>query len=126
MCRILVLTPKVMESCVFRNIASCSLLKFSQTLGRTFCFHHQDWRISQARNHHETARSRILIGLAFGPEDGGCRSHRKKYKRGGARFDRLCGLVVRVLDYRSRGPGFDSLALPKKKVVGLEGVHSSS
>jgi hypothetical protein len=33
--------------------------------------------------------------------------------------DRLCGLVVRVLDYRSRGPGFDSLAL-QKKVVGLE------
>jgi hypothetical protein len=32
--------------------------------------------------------------------------------------DRLCGLVIRVLDYRSRGPGFDSRAL--KKVVGLE------
>jgi hypothetical protein len=30
--------------------------------------------------------------------------------------DRLCGLVVRVLDYRCRGLG----ALPKKKVVGLE------
>jgi hypothetical protein len=29
--------------------------------------------------------------------------------------DRLCGLVVRVLGYRSRGP-----ALPEKKVVGLE------
>jgi hypothetical protein len=29
--------------------------------------------------------------------------------------DRLCGLVVRVLGYRSGGP-----ALPKKKVVGLE------
>jgi hypothetical protein len=34
-------------------------------------------------------------------------------------LDRLCGPVVRVLDYRSRGPGFDSLAL-QKKVVGLE------
>jgi hypothetical protein len=33
--------------------------------------------------------------------------------------DHLCGLVVRVLDYRYRGPGFDSRALPKK-VVGLE------
>jgi hypothetical protein len=33
--------------------------------------------------------------------------------------DRLCGLVVRVLDYRYRGPGFDSRAL-QKKVVGLE------
>jgi hypothetical protein len=32
--------------------------------------------------------------------------------------DRLCVLVVRV-DYRSRGPLFDSRAL-KKKVVGLE------
>jgi hypothetical protein len=26
----------------------------------------------------------------------------------------LCGLVVRVLDYRCRGPGFDSRALQKK------------
>jgi hypothetical protein len=33
--------------------------------------------------------------------------------------DRLCGLVVRVLDYRSRGPGCDYRAL-KNKVVGLE------
>jgi hypothetical protein len=31
----------------------------------------------------------------------------------------LCGLVVRVLDYRSRSPGLDSRAL-QKKVVGLE------
>jgi hypothetical protein len=29
-------------------------------------------------------------------------------------FDRLCGLVVRVLDYRCRGPRFDSRALQKK------------
>jgi hypothetical protein len=32
--------------------------------------------------------------------------------------DRLCGLVVRVLGYRFRGPGFDSQALqdfPTKK-----------
>jgi hypothetical protein len=35
------------------------------------------------------------------------------------RTDRLCGLVVRVLDYRYSGPGFDSRAL-QKKVVGLE------
>jgi hypothetical protein len=28
--------------------------------------------------------------------------------------DRLCGLVVRVIDYRCRGPGFDSQALQKK------------
>jgi hypothetical protein len=34
-------------------------------------------------------------------------------------YYRLCGLVVRVLDYRSRGPGFDSREL-QKKVVGLE------
>jgi hypothetical protein len=33
--------------------------------------------------------------------------------------DRLCGLVVRVLDYRYRGPRFDSRAL-QKKVMGLE------
>jgi hypothetical protein len=31
----------------------------------------------------------------------------------------LCGLVVRVLDYRSRGPEFDSRAL-QKKVMCLE------
>jgi hypothetical protein len=36
-----------------------------------------------------------------------------------AGWDRLCGLVVRVLDFRSRGPGFDSPAL-QKKLVGLE------
>jgi hypothetical protein len=28
-------------------------------------------------------------------------------------YDRLCGLVVRVLDYRYRGPGFDLRALQK-------------
>jgi hypothetical protein len=33
--------------------------------------------------------------------------------------DRLCGLVVRVLDCRPRGPGFGSWAL-QKNVVGLE------
>jgi hypothetical protein len=27
-------------------------------------------------------------------------------------LDRLCGLVARVSAYRSRGPGFDSRALP--------------
>jgi hypothetical protein len=31
-----------------------------------------------------------------------------------ANIDRLCGLVVRVLDYTPRGPGFDSRALQKK------------
>jgi hypothetical protein len=40
-------------------------------------------------------------------------------------YDRLCGLVVRVLDYRYRGPGFDSRALRGKKVVGLEGCQLS-
>jgi hypothetical protein len=33
--------------------------------------------------------------------------------------ERLCGLVVRVLGYRSGGPGFDSRHY-QKKVVGLE------
>jgi hypothetical protein len=33
--------------------------------------------------------------------------------------DRLCGLVVRVLGYRSGGPG-SIPALPEEKVVGLE------
>jgi hypothetical protein len=31
------------------------------------------------------------------------------------RSDRLCGLVVRALDYISRGPGFDSRHYQKKK-----------
>jgi hypothetical protein len=33
-------------------------------------------------------------------------------------IDRLCGLVVRVLDYRCRGPGFDSRALQKSSGSG--------
>jgi hypothetical protein len=37
----------------------------------------------------------------------------------GGRRDRLCGLVVRVLGYRSGGPGSIS-GTTKKKVVGLE------
>jgi hypothetical protein len=35
-------------------------------------------------------------------------------------IDRLCGLVVRVLGYRSGGPEFDPRHYQKKKVVGLE------
>jgi hypothetical protein len=35
--------------------------------------------------------------------------------------DRLCGLVVRVLDYRCRGPGFDSQALQKKNKKKISG-----
>jgi hypothetical protein len=34
-------------------------------------------------------------------------------------IDRLCGLVVRVLGYRSRGPGWIPITT-RKKVVGLE------
>jgi hypothetical protein len=35
-------------------------------------------------------------------------------------IDRLCGLVVRVLGYRSGGPGSIPGTTRKKKVVGLE------
>jgi hypothetical protein len=35
-------------------------------------------------------------------------------------FDRLCGLVVRVLGYRSGGPGSIPGTTKKKRVVGLE------
>jgi hypothetical protein len=35
-------------------------------------------------------------------------------------WDRLCGLVVRVLGYRSRGPGSIPETTKKKKVVGLK------
>jgi hypothetical protein len=34
--------------------------------------------------------------------------------------DRLCGLVVRVLGYRSGGPGSNPGTTRKKKVMGLE------
>jgi hypothetical protein len=36
--------------------------------------------------------------------------------------DRLCGLVVSVEDYKHRGPGFDSRALPRifLRELGLE------
>jgi hypothetical protein len=37
-----------------------------------------------------------------------------KYSLSISSKDRLCGLVVRVLDYRCRGPGFDSRALQEK------------
>jgi hypothetical protein len=40
-------------------------------------------------------------------------------------FDSLCGLVVRVLGYRSRGPGFDSRALPEKKISSGSGTGST-
>jgi hypothetical protein len=36
------------------------------------------------------------------------------------RRDRLCGLVVRVSGYRSRGPGFDSPYQIFREVMGLE------
>jgi hypothetical protein len=35
-------------------------------------------------------------------------------------FDRLCGLVVRVLGYRSGGPGSIPGTTRKKRVMGLE------
>jgi hypothetical protein len=35
-------------------------------------------------------------------------------------MDRLCGLVVRVIGYRSGGPGFDSRHYQKRNVVGLK------
>jgi hypothetical protein len=34
--------------------------------------------------------------------------------------NRLCGLVVRVLGYRYRGPGFDSQHYQNKEVLSLE------
>jgi hypothetical protein len=40
--------------------------------------------------------------------------------------DRLCGLVVRVIGYRSGGPGSIPSTTRKKNLVGLNGVHSAS
>jgi hypothetical protein len=47
----------------------------------------------------------------------------KAYDHFRARYfdrDRLCGLVIRVLGYRSRGPGSIPGSTMKKKAVGLE------
>jgi hypothetical protein len=41
-------------------------------------------------------------------------------KMGFRELDRLCGLVVRVLGYRSGGPGSIPSTTRKKNVVGLE------
>jgi hypothetical protein len=38
----------------------------------------------------------------------------------GSKVDRLCGIVVRVLGYRSGGPGSIPGTTKKKKIVGLE------
>jgi hypothetical protein len=54
--------------------------------------------------------SELRSGVAFGRNVLIC-----NYSYYGVVRDRPCGLVVRVLDYRSRGPGFDSRALQKKK-----------
>jgi hypothetical protein len=43
-----------------------------------------------------------------------------EYERYVYYFDRLCGLVVRVLGYRFGGPGSIPGTTKKKKVVGLE------
>jgi hypothetical protein len=42
------------------------------------------------------------------------------YENIGCYMDRLCGLVVRVLGYRSGGPGSIPGTTTKKEVVGLE------
>jgi hypothetical protein len=42
-------------------------------------------------------------------------------------FDRLCGLVVRVPGYRSRGPGsIPGAARFSEKLCACNGVHSAS
>jgi hypothetical protein len=43
----------------------------------------------------------------------------RKFWKEAINCDRLCGLVVRVLGYRSGGPG-SILGTTRKKVVGLE------
>jgi hypothetical protein len=54
-----------------------------------------------------TELSRCLF--IFSPKDGNRSSFRIfVFVRNTRRWDRLCGLVVRVFFYRSRGPGFDS------------------
>ena len=44
----------------------------------------------------------------FSPGFNGLQSLNNTFSVLTARVDRLCGLVVRVSDYRYRGPGFDS------------------
>jgi hypothetical protein len=67
-------------------------------------------------------RSRIAAGLGLDyrevrvPVSVGLRMFTSLYRPG----DRLCGLVVRVLGYRSGGPGSIPGTTRKKKLVGLE------
>jgi hypothetical protein len=78
-----VLTAVVVKNSVFWDITPCSLLKVSRRFGRTYGFHLQNWRVSQARNRHEADSKQMLInsccllyavfllGLLFNTEDGG-------------------------------------------------------
>jgi hypothetical protein len=65
------------------------------------------------------ARGSVVVkALCYKPEDCGFET------QWGEILDRLCGLVVRVLGYRSGGPG----SIPgttRKKVVGLERIPLS-
>jgi hypothetical protein len=75
----------------------------------------------------------MAVELHFSPQmkntDRGCfiSKQRGEYLKLKGTEDRLCGLVVRVLGYRSRGPGFDFRRYQIFwEVVDLERVHSAS
>jgi hypothetical protein len=92
-----------MKGSFFWNITSYNLLKINWRVGGTCCLHLQVRRISQE----------IYQG-----EIGSKHNHFSD-----RHFDRLCGLVVRVPGYRSRGPGFDSRQYQNFwEAVGLERV----
>jgi hypothetical protein len=64
-----------LQNSIFWDIISCSLLKVNRCSGGTFRLHLQGQSISQVRNQHKVGSKPLyagfLVGLFFGPEDGG-------------------------------------------------------
>jgi hypothetical protein len=67
-----------MKNTMFWDITPCSLLKVNGRFGGTYRLHLQGRKISRARNERESRalfaacfHAGFLLGLFFGPEDGG-------------------------------------------------------
>jgi hypothetical protein len=120
-----VLTAVAVKSTLFWDVTPCSPLKVSRRFGVTHHFHLQGRRISRARNQRErwqaepehiftvvsySAYSTVKMEAICSSETpvDFQRTIRRCIPEDSILQDRLCGLVVRVSGYRSRGPGFDS------------------
>jgi hypothetical protein len=87
-----VLTVVVTKSTVFWYLMLCSLLKVNRHFGGIYCRHLRGWRISQARNQHESRwQAEQLACQNFG-------LYRRKY-----------GMVLWSLHLRNKGKGQRSL-----------------